>query len=115
MTELLYLPDDDDTTEFTNTVTEATYAYIVLEGTYFYPEGGGQPSDTGTLRWADGEANVTDVRKNHGDVHHRIELLAGSVPGRGTEGTGVIDKNGRTGRRRRHAAQHVRSRVVLDE
>lgn len=43
MSELLYLPDADDVTAFEATVTEATPAYIVLDGTYFYPEGGGQP------------------------------------------------------------------------
>ena len=45
MTDLLYLPDADDVTEFTATVTEATPESIVLDGTYFYPEGGGQPPD----------------------------------------------------------------------
>lgn len=115
MTELLYLPDDDDVTWFTNTVTEATDSYIVLEGTYFYPEGGGQPPDEGTLSWETGEAKVTDVRKNHGNVHHRIESLTGSLPEPGMEITGNIDEERRTRLRRMHTAQHVLSRVVLDE
>lgn len=115
MTELLYLPEDDDVTQFTNTVTEATDAYIVLEGTYFYPEGGGQPPDTGTLSWDGGEATITDVRKNHGNVHHRIESLTGSLPNPGTEVTGSIDTTRRDTLRRMHTAQHVVSRVVLDE
>lgn len=115
MTDLLYLPEDDDITEFTNTVTEATDAYIVLEGTYFYPEGGGQPPDTGTLSWDGGKATISDVRKNHGDVHHRIDSLTGTVPDPGTEVEGRIDADRRDRLRRMHTAQHVLSRVVLDE
>ena len=51
MTELLYLPDDDRTTQFSATVAEATDEYLVLDGTYFYPEGGGQPADRGVIEW----------------------------------------------------------------
>ncbi len=39
---------------------------VVLEGTYFYPEGGGQPADIGTL----GGAKVTDVREKDGVISH---------------------------------------------
>ena len=36
---------------------------IALDGTVFYPEGGGQPADRGTLTLADGTVlNVTDVQ-----------------------------------------------------
>ncbi|WP_267162309.1 alanyl-tRNA editing protein [Halovenus salina] len=115
MTELLYLPDDDGTTEFTATVTEATEEYIVLDGTYFYPEGGGQPPDHGTLSWDGGEATVTDARKNHGDVRHYVESMTGEPPAEGTTVDGDIDTQRREKLRRMHTAQHVVSRVVLDE
>jgi misacylated tRNA(Ala) deacylase len=115
MTELLYLPDDDGTTEFTATVTEATEEYIVLDATYFYPEGGGQPPDHGTLSWDGGEAEITDARKNHGDVRHYVDSMTGDPPAEGTTVEGRIDAERREKLRRMHTAQHVVSRIVLDE
>ncbi|MFB6151518.1 MAG: alanine--tRNA ligase-related protein, partial [Haloarculaceae archaeon] len=115
MTDLLYLPDADDVTEFEATVTEATPEYLVLDGTYFYPEGGGQPADRGRLAWDDGSARVVGARKNHGDVRHFIEDVSGDLPGEGETVTGRIDAERRDRLRRMHTAQHVVSRVVLDE
>ncbi|MFB6302697.1 MAG: alanine--tRNA ligase-related protein, partial [Haloferacaceae archaeon] len=115
MTDLLYLPDADGVTEFTATVTDATEAYLVLDGTYFYPGGGGQPPDRGTLAWDGGEAAVVDLAKNHGDVRHHVEAVEGSLPDVGTTVTGRIDADRRERLRRMHTAQHVVSRVVLDE
>ncbi|WP_290819323.1 alanyl-tRNA editing protein [Halovivax sp.] len=115
MTELRYLPDADDVTTFTAAVTEATPEYLVLDGTYFYPEGGGQPADRGELEWASGSATVDDVRKDHGDVQHVLESVTGDLPEPGDEVEGRIDATRRETLRRMHTAQHVVSRVVLDE
>lgn len=115
MTELRYLPDEDNVTEFTDTVAEATDDYIVLEGTYFYPEGGGQPADHGQIEWNSGEATITDVRKSHGDVRHYIGECMGTLPEPGTAVDATIDAERRDQLRRMHSAQHVVSRIVLDE
>ena len=115
MTELLYLPDADDVTTFSATVVEATPEYVVLDGTYFYPEGGGQPADRGRLVWDDGEAAVAGVRKSHGDVRHEIEGVSGTLPDPGTAIEGEIDAERRERLSRMHTAQHVVSRIVLDE
>ena len=115
MTDLLYLPDEDGTTRFTATVTEATDDYVILDGTYFYPEGGGQPADRGTLVWDDGRADIGDVRKDHGDVRHVVESMDGDPPAEGTTVDARIDEQRRDTLRRMHTAQHVVSRVVLDE
>lgn len=115
MTELLYLPDADDVTSFSATVTGVGDESIVLDATHFYPEGGGQPADHGTLEWDGGHASVVDVRKDHGDVVHVIEDIAGDLPSPGEAVTGEIDAARRNRHRRMHTAQHVLSRVVLDE
>ena len=115
MTELRYLPDADDVTTFDARVVEATSEYVVLDGTYFYPEGGGQPADRGRLEWNDGAAAVTGVRKDHGDVRHEIDDVQGSLPDEGERVDGRIDAERRDRLRRMHTAQHVVSRVVLDE
>lgn len=114
MSELRYLPDADDVTEFRATVTEATTEYVLLDGTYFYPEGGGQPADRGTLSWDGGAAEVTDVRKDHGDVRHSIELTEGKPPAEDATVDARIDGDRRDRLSRMHTAQHIVSRVVLD-
>ena len=114
MTELRYLPDNDDVTTFTATLETATDEYVVLDGTYFYPEGGGQPADRGRLDWDGGSADVVDVQKEHGDVRHYVENVEGDLPGEGEEVEGKIDEERRTKLRRMHTAQHVVSKVVLD-
>jgi misacylated tRNA(Ala) deacylase len=112
MTDLRYLPAADDVTAFEATVIETADDYVILDGTYFYPGGGGQPADRGTLSWPGGEASVVDVRKNHGDVRHYV--ADGTLPDPGTTVTGHVDAERRDRLTRLHTAQHVVSRVVLD-
>jgi misacylated tRNA(Ala) deacylase len=115
MTDLLYLPDADDVTTFEATVTEATPESLVLDGTYFYPEGGGQPADHGVIEWDGGRAEIDDVRKDHGEVHHEVASLEGDLPAAGATVAAQIDEQRRRDLSRMHTAQHVVSRVVLDE
>jgi len=115
MTDLRYLPDSDDVTTFTATVVATSDASIVLDGTYFYPEGGGQPADRGRLSWEGGHASVEDVQKKGGDVHHVLGMIDGPLPEVGEPVEGQIDEDRRRTLRRMHTAQHVVSKVVLDE
>ena len=49
---------------------------IALDGTVFYPEGGGQPADRGTLTLPDGTVlHVTDVHEQGGVIWHTIDDL----------------------------------------
>jgi misacylated tRNA(Ala) deacylase len=114
MTELRYLPDCDDITTFPATVESASEDALVLDGTFFYPEGGGQPADRGRIEWEDGSAEVVDVQKQGGDVRHVLGAITGPLPDVGTEVTGHIDAERRQRLRRMHTAQHVVSKVVLD-
>ena len=114
MTEQLYLPDEEYRREFDASVTDTDEAdgSIGLDRTLFYKEGGGQPPDHGTLSWEDGTARVVDVRKDHGEVRHTVE---GDLPSEGTEIHGALDWERRYAHMRYHTAQHVVSKVVLDE
>lgn len=72
---------------------------VILDNTAFYPEGGGQPSDMGTL----GDANVTYVAEKGEDVIHYTDkpLEAGS------EVKGIIDWERRFDLMQQHSAEHI--------
>jgi misacylated tRNA(Ala) deacylase len=98
---------------FTATVTGSDAdGRVVLDRSAFYPTGGGQPHDTGTLRWAGGEAAVTAVVKEGGDVWHRLE---GDTPAAGTEVEGEIDWDRRYALMRTHTALHVLCGVIWNQ
>lgn len=51
---------------------------VVFDRTAFYPEGGGQAGDTGTLHWAGGEGRVLDTQKQASDlIVHDVEITEG--------------------------------------
>ncbi|MFC6787491.1 alanyl-tRNA editing protein [Halobaculum halobium] len=117
MTEQLYLADST-VGEFEATVDRALDDRVVLDRTHFYPTGGGQPNDTGTLRALDaatgGDADgaefaVTDVEKTDTVYHH----LDGAAPPEGTRVRGVVDWDRRHAHMRYHTAQHLLSAVLL--
>ena len=111
MTDLLYLRDAHQKS-FTARVIAVEDLAIVLDGTHFYPTGGGQPHDTGTLTWPGGSASVTDVRKVGDDVVH---ILEGEVPVVGAEVSGEIDWERRHALMRTHTALHVLCGVIWNE
>lgn len=112
MTDLVYMASVDAqyTRTFEATVVSAGADHAVLDRTAFYPTGGGQPSDRGTLTWDGGEATVTKVTKTEGVRH----FLTGDVPPEGTTVTGEIDWDRRHKHMRMHTAQHLVSAVVHD-
>ncbi|KPN30802.1 alanyl-tRNA deacylase AlaX-M [Halolamina pelagica] len=119
MTEQPYL-EDATVREFEATV-ERTVSddRVVLDRTHFYPEGGGQPADRGTITGTDGrEWAVVDVQKHDG-IHHYLEpgegVEAGELPDAGSTVTGVLDWERRYSHMRYHTAQHLLSALLLEE
>ena len=89
-------------------------AGVVLDSTVFYPGGGGQPADTGTLRrTADGTTwTVRSARKSGGEILHELE------PGIDPPSTGdavevAVDWPRRHLLMRTHTALHVLCGVVF--
>ncbi|WP_101296400.1 alanyl-tRNA editing protein [Halegenticoccus soli] len=112
MTEERYL-DDATVREFDATVERVAGDRVVLDRTHFYPTGGGQPHDTGTLE-ADGAVwDVTDVRKKD-TVYHSL-AVDGDPPTAGTAVTGRLDWDRRYAHMRYHTAQHLLSALLLEE
>lgn len=104
-TDLLYLRDAY-ATGFDATVVASDGDRVVLDRTLFYPTGGGQPHDTGRL----GDLLVTDVRKEGGDVWHR--LGGGPAPRPGDTVHGEVDWPRRHALMRTHTALHVLCGVI---
>lgn len=79
---------------------------VVLDGTLFYPQGGGQPYDTGFLESRSGKFQVKEVRKQDGEVFHVGEFVLGKfVPGETIEMQ--VDANRRLLNSQLHTAGHV--------
>ncbi|PSP37615.1 alanyl-tRNA editing protein [Halobacteriales archaeon QH_7_65_31] len=110
MTDPLYL-DDSGVRRFEATVERALDDRVVLDETHFYPEGGGQPADRGTLATDDREWTVTDVQKQDTIYHH----VTGKPPAKGATVRGTIDAARRDVLSRYHTAQHLLSAILLRE
>ncbi|HZX56074.1 MAG TPA: alanyl-tRNA editing protein, partial [Ilumatobacteraceae bacterium] len=107
-TDLIYLTDAY-VTEFDATVVDVRDDAVALDRTAFYPTGGGQPHDTGTL----GGLAVVDVRKESEHVWHSVE--GGPLPSVGDSVHGVIDWPRRHMLMRTHSALHVLCGVIWNE
>ena len=101
MTEKLYYLDSH-LFEFEATVLAAREEKrgweIVLDRTAFFPEGGGQPADTGTI----GRARVLDVHEREGEIRHLCdrELASGTY-------ACTVDAEKRLRRMQNHSGEHV--------
>lgn len=89
------------------TVTAVGEAGIVLDRTVFYPMGGGQPGDGGTLRRADGTTvSIVDTRKADGGIAH-VPAEAAPALAVGDKVTATLDWDRRYRYMRVHTALHV--------
>ena len=77
---------------------------VVLDATAFYPEGGGQAADTGTLNGI----RVLDTRERGETVVHLCE----SPLEPGAEVTGTIDYEARFHRMQQHSGEHIVSGII---
>jgi misacylated tRNA(Ala) deacylase len=110
MTELLY-QTDSYLREFDATVvtTDAEAGRVALDRSAFYPGGGGQPGDVGTLTFEGMSLPVTQIKKEGDLVWH---WLSGRLPAVGQGVTGVLDWVRRYQLMRTHTAMHILCGVV---
>ncbi len=118
MTELAYLADMDAAyvRSFRARVTALPPGGLVLDRTFFYPAGGGQPTDRGRLRAGEGPAvEVVDVVKSGPSVLHRIRGRSETVRSLsvGAEVEGTIDWERRHRHMRLHTGQHLLSARIF--
>lgn len=107
-TEQLYLRDSYERV-FTARVMDVQDHSVVLDRTLFYPRGGGQMADRGTLEAYGQTYPVVSVEKRGNAVYHTVD---GPLPRVGEELTGRIDWDHRYQQMRTHTALHVLCGVI---
>ena len=113
MTKKLYLESIEAAylEEFTAEVIAIEDNKIVLDQTLFYPLGGGQNWDLGTIDGPNGEMNVIEVRGRDA-IHHTIEDTFELEIG--DEVSGTIDFERRYAHMKMHTAQHLVSGIAYE-
>lgn len=98
------------------TVVEVRDDGVVLDRTVCYARGGGQPGDTGAIRWANGECAILDTFKSRedGTIVHAVDD-ATPAPAAGTPVTVTIDWERRHMLMRTHTALHALSGIVFTD
>ncbi|HIH45441.1 MAG TPA: alanine--tRNA ligase, partial [Candidatus Methanoperedenaceae archaeon] len=90
--------------EFRAKVVAVVNGGVVLDRTLFYPEGGGQPADHGTLYAGNESSKVLDVQILDGIIVHEVDS---QIFRKGDEVTGKIDWERRSAHMRHHTATHI--------
>ena len=95
------------------TVLRAGPEGILLDRTVFYPLGGGQPGDTGTLTLPGGETAIADTRKDRETGEHlHIPAEGTDLPAAGDTVACTIDWGRRYRHMRVHTAMHLMCAVI---
>lgn len=113
MTTALY-HDDSYLKEFEATVTgiDDENHGVILDRTAFFPGGGGQPADTGTLTFDDQTVNIKRARNIKGKTVHQFDKDT-PLPEVGTNVKGEIDWELRYKIMRTHTAMHILCGVIF--
>jgi len=86
--------------------TEGGKTALILDQTIFYPQGGGQPYDLGTITQEGNVFSVEEVRFKDGNVYHIGKFTQGVIE-KGAQVTLHVDGERRKFNRRNHTAGHL--------
>jgi len=106
MTQRLFL-DDPTLASTSATVIASGPDGIVLDRTVFYARGGGQPGDSGALRWDGGTTPITEAVKGEGDAIRHLPEAGAALPPVGAMVEASIDWQRRHAHMRMHTAMHL--------
>ncbi|MCL2549345.1 MAG: alanine--tRNA ligase [Methanimicrococcus sp.] len=100
--------DEPERMEFEAVILDALDDYVVLDNTYFYPEGGGQEADHGMMMAGTFVYDVIDVQMYNGIVVHKLDVSEKELLiNRGDMVIGQVDKKRRMAHSRHHTATHI--------
>lgn len=85
---------------------------VILDASIFYPTGGGQPGDSGTLTWGEARLDIATTIKGEGDAIILVPAEPAPLPPVGAEVTQVLDFDRRYRHMRVHTALHLLSVVI---
>jgi alanyl-tRNA synthetase len=109
-TKQLYY-DDSYKKEFTakilKIISSGNETWVILDRTLFYPDGGGQPTDLGTLTLGKSEFNVKDVQKIGNIIVHNIGKVVKSGLKKNHGIKGKIDWKRRHQLMKMHTSTHI--------
>lgn len=112
MTERLYYTDSHllefDARVVSVSELEDGRSRVALDRTAFYPTGGGQPNDTGTL----GAARVVDCLED--DEAGVLHVVEGDAPETGASLRGRVDAARRRDHMQQHTGQHILSQAFVE-
>lgn len=111
MTERLFL-DDPTLATVTATVRAVSAEGIVLDRTVFYARSGGQPGDTGLLRWNGGETPIADTIKGEDETILHLPATGGEPPPQGASVEAALDWGRRHRLMRMHTSLHLLCSVL---
>lgn len=111
-TEPLFLTDPYRKSNTARVIAHTDEGGLVLDRSIFYPRGGGQPGDSGTLDWEGGRIPVATAVKGEGGAIVLVPAEACALPPVGAELSERLDWERRYGHMRIHTALHLLS-VVL--
>jgi len=103
--------DDQTLRTWDATVLESSPDAIVLDRSAFYPGGGGQPPDHGTLLWGGVQTRIVGARR--GADLELVPAEGDPVPPPGTAVRGAVEDERRTALMRTHSGLHLLSGVVF--
>jgi misacylated tRNA(Ala) deacylase len=102
--------DDQSLREWDATVLDSSPDGIVLDRSAFYPGGGGQPPDHGTLLWGGVQTRIVGARRGEDLV--LVPAEGDPLPPAGTAVRGAVEDERRTALMRTHSGLHLLSGVV---
>lgn len=110
---ILMFRDDAYLREAPGTVTGHTAeGGVILDQTLFYPTGGGQPGDSGTLEWKGGRIAIATAVKGEAGAVVLVPAEPATLPPPGARVVQRIDWARRYGHMRAHTALHLLSVVI---
>lgn len=111
MTEELFR-EDSYLRECTAKVIAAGDGAIALDRTVFYPMGGGQPGDTGTISWSGGRTVIVDTRYGGAEGIRHVAAPGSVLPQSGDSVVAAVDWDRRYRHMRMHTALHLLGAVL---